>query len=217
MALCRFALTLAPALSLNSAAVNFSTRRYLYIPSIGFAVLAASVGIALYSRICTSPLRLAFGAGLAAIFLFCALQTERRVALFFNNYTLLSDTVRKSPNSYIVQGQCASALYDRGDVGGALQHVLFALQLNPDYEMGHLNAGWYYADKGNYDAVIAQFQEAARLYPDDSVPLVNLAKVYTLQHNWHRAAETYRRAASIDHDQSAYFVQLASISKDFLF
>jgi len=130
-----------------------------------------------------APLRLAFGAGLAAIFLFCALQTERRVALFFNNYTLLSDTVRKSPNSYIVQGQCASALYDRGDVGGALQHVLFALQLNPDYEMGHLNAGWYYADKGNYDAVIAQFQEAARLYPDYSVPLVNLAKVYTLQHN----------------------------------
>lgn len=212
LALCWFAFTLAPALSLNSVAVNFFTERYLYIPSVGFAVLAASAGIAFYSRIRLSPLRFAFGAGLAAIFLFYAVQTERRVALFFNNYTLLSDTVHKSSNSYIAQGQYASALYDRGDVDGALQHVLLAVQLKPDYELGHLNAGWYYTDKGNYDAAIAQLQEAVRLYPDYAVPLVNLAKVYTLQHNWHLAAETYRRAASLDHDQSTYFLQLAAFA-----
>ena len=213
LALAWFAFTLAPALSLNSVAANFFTERYLYIPSVGFAIVAAFAGAVLYSKIRVSPLRFAFGAAVAAIFVLCIVQTESRVALFYSNYTLLSETLRKSPNYYILQGQYASALYDRGDVDGALQHALIAVQLKPDYEIGHLNAALYFSDKGEYDAAVAQLQEAARLYPDYVVPLINLAKVYTLQPNWRLAAETYRHAAALDPSQSAYFLQLAALAE----
>ncbi len=212
LAICWFAFTLIPALSLNSIALNFFTERYLYIPSVGFAVLAASAALAIYPKLPLSSLRIAFGAALATICLLWIVQTERRVALFHDNYTLLSDTVRKSPNSYIAQGQYASALYDRHDVDGALEHVLIALQLNPKYILGHLNAAWYLTDKQQYDAAIPQLKEAIRLYPDYITSWENLARVYALENDWKSAADTYRHTASLDPSYSAYFSQLASVA-----
>ena len=212
-AICWFVFTLAPALSLNSIALNFFTERYLYIPSLGFAILAASAAVALYSRLPSSSFRAIYTALVAAVLFFFVIQTERRVALFYDNYTLLSDAVRKSPNSYIAQGQYASALYDRHDVDGALEHVLLAVQLNPDYILGHLNAAWYLTEKGRYDAAVPQLQEAIRLYPDYVTSWENLAHVYTLQKDWKSAAETYRHAATLDSGYSAYFSQLASVAE----
>ena len=211
-ALCWFAFTLAPALSLNSVAANFFTERYLYIPSVGFSILVAGLTLAIYSRVRSSSLRLALGAALAAVFVCYVVQTERRVAIFHDNYSLLSETVLHSPDSYIVQGQLASAYYDRGDLDHALEHVLLALRFNPAYELGQINAAWYLTDKGNYDAAIPHLKEAIRLYPDYLIPWVNLAKVYTLQQNWQLARETYQHAATLDPGQSAYFLQLASLA-----
>ncbi|HUL33939.1 MAG TPA: tetratricopeptide repeat protein [Candidatus Eisenbacteria bacterium] len=211
-AICWFVFTLAPALSLNSIALNFFTERYLYIPSFGFAILAASAGIALYSNLSVPVFRLAFGACVTAIFLFFIVQTERRVALFYDNYTLVGDAVRKSPNSYIAQGQYASALYDRHDLDGALEHVRLAIQLNPDYILGHLNTAWYLKDKGEYDPAILQLKEAIRLYPTYVISWENLAHVYALKRDWKAAADTYRHAATLDSSFSAYFSQLASIA-----
>jgi len=211
-ALCWIVLTLAPALSLNSVAINFFTERYLYIPSVGFSILAASLILAIYYLFRASSLRLPLGAALAAVFVFYVIQTERRVAIFHDNYSLLSETVLHSPNSYAVHGQLASAYYERGDVDHALEHVLVALQLNPAYELGQINAAWYYADKGNYDAAIPHLKEAIRYYPEYLIPWVNLAKVYTLQQNWQLARETYQHAATLDPGQSAYFLQLASLA-----
>lgn len=212
LALCWFVLTLAPALSLNSVAVNFFTERYLYIPSVGFATLAATLLLAIYSRVRTSSLRLPLGAALVALFVFYIVQTERRVAIFHDNYSLLSETVLHSPDSYVVQGQLAAAYYDRGDVDHALEHVLLALQFNPGYILAQINAAWYLTDKGNYDAAIPHLKEAIRLYPDYLIPWINLAKVYTLQQNWQLARETYQHAATLDPGQSPYLLQLASLA-----
>lgn len=212
LALCWFAFTLAPALSLNSVAANFFTERYLYIPSVGFSILAAGLLLAIYSRVRASSWRWGLGAAVAAVFVFYVVQTERRVAIFHDNYSLLSETVIHSPTSYIVQGQLASAYYDRHDVDHALEHVLLALQFNPGYILGHINAAWYFTDKGNYDAAIPQLKEAIRLYPEYLVTWVNLAKVYTLQQNWQLARETYQHAATLDPGQSSYFLQLASLA-----
>ena len=212
-ALCWFVFTLAPALSLNSVAANFFTERYLYIPSVGFSILAAAAGLALYARLSTSPSRFALSAALVTLFAFYFVQTERRIAVFHDNYTLLTTTEPDSPNSYIVQGQVAAAYFDRGDLDTALSHVLRSIELNPKYILGHLNAGMYYTRKENYDAAVLQFQEALRLYPDYAVTYVNLAKVYTLQNNWQLAAETYRHAATLDPVQSALFLQLASLAE----
>ncbi|HET7109047.1 MAG TPA: tetratricopeptide repeat protein [Candidatus Acidoferrum sp.] len=211
-ALCWFVLTLAPALSLNTLAINFFTERYLYIPSIGFAILASAAGLALFSRLSAPPARIALITAVVSLFAFYLVQTERRVAVFHDNYSLLSTTEPDSPDAFVVQGQFAAALYDRGDLDSALSHARRAIQLNPDYVLGHLNVGLYLAQKGDYDPASSHFKNAIRLYPEYVPAYVNLAKVYTLQHNWPLAAETYRHAATLDPVQSAMFLQLASLA-----
>jgi len=211
-ALCWFVFTLAPALSLNTLAINFFTERYLYIPSVGFAILASAAGLALFSSLSAPPVRIALSAAFVALFAFYLVQTERRIAVFHDNYSLLSTTELDSPDAYIVQGQLASAYYDRGDLDSALSHVRRAVQFNPNYVLGHLNAGLYLAQKGDYDAAIPQFQDAMRLYPEYVPTYVNLAKTYTLQRNWHLAAETYRHAAALDSIQATLFLQLAALA-----
>ncbi len=211
-ALCWFAFMLAPALSLNSVAINFFTERYLYIPSLGFSILAASLILAIYQRARASSLRVALGVALVALFAFYIVQTQRRIAIFHDNLSLLSDTVRNSPRSYSVQGQLGYAYYERGDVDRALEHVLLALQINPAYEVGHINAAWYLTDKGNYDAAILHLKEAIRLHPEFLQPWVNLAKVYTLQRDWPHARETLDHAATVNPAKSAHFQQLAAVA-----
>jgi tetratricopeptide (TPR) repeat protein len=212
-ALCWLVFTLAPALSLNTLAINFFTERYLYIPSVGFAILASAAGLGLFSRLSAPPARIALGTAFVALFAFYLFQTERRIAVFHDNYSLLSTTEPDSPDSYVVQGQLAGAYFDRGDVDNALIHVRRAIQLNPNYVLGHLNTGLYLATKGDYDAAIPHFQDAIRLYPEYVPSFVNLAKVYTLQRNWKLAAETYRHAATLDPVQSTMFLQLASLAE----
>jgi protein O-mannosyl-transferase len=212
-ALCWFVFTLAPALNLNKVALNFFTERYLYIPSVGFAILVASAGLALFSRFSAGPPRFTLSAAFIVLFAFYTVQTQRRVAVYHDNYSLLSATVLDSPDSYLVQGQLASAYYDRGDYDNALIHVRRALELDPDYVLGHLNAALYLVKKGDNDQAVSELQYAIRLYPDYLPSLVNLAKVYTLQHKWQLAADTYRHAATLDSGQSTLFLQLASLAE----
>lgn len=204
-AFCWFALTLAPALSINSLATNFFTERYLYIPSLGFTILAASAFLALFSMLRAPSWRVVPAAALASIFVFYAVQLQRRLPVFRDNFTLLSDTVRYSPNSYQIQSQLAATYYDRGDLDRALQHALIALELNPGYEIGQMNAAWYFTDKKNYDAAITHLQAAIRLYPDYPPPWINLARVYLLQHNWPLARETYGHLIEIDPEEAPVF------------
>lgn len=211
-ALCWFVLTLAPALSLNSVGVNFFTERYLYIPSVGFAVFVATLTLAITSKRANSWLRLPLSAALAALVVFYVIQIQRRVAIFHDNYSLLTDAIKKSPNSYNLQAQVAAAYYDRGEVDQAIEHVLMSLKSHPNNVLAQMNAGWYLSDKGRYEEAIAHLKEASRILPDYLPPVVNLAKVYLLQNNWQLAADTYRHAATLDPNQAAYFTQLASVA-----
>jgi tetratricopeptide (TPR) repeat protein len=211
-ALCWFALTLAPALSINSLATNFFTERYLYIPSLGFCILATSAALTAFSALRAASWRFILGAAIAALFIFYVVQTERRLPIFRDNFSLLSDTVRYSPNSYQIQSQLAATYYDRGDLDHALEHALIALQLNPDYEIGQMNAAWYFTDKKNYDAAITHLLAAIRLYPDYPPPWINLARVYLLQHNWPLARETYDHLIEIDPEEAPVFRKFAAFA-----
>ncbi len=211
-AICWFLLTLAPAFSLNSVGVNFFTERYLYIPSLGICILVAAATLVLFRDFPARSIRLVLGAALAAIFVFYFLQIQRRIPIFHDDFSLFSYTVRQSPNSYVVQGGLAAAYYDRGDVDPALEHILLALQLNPNYEIGQINASWYLTDKGRYDEAISHLNDAIRILPNYLPAWINLAKVYTLQHNWQRARETYQHASTLDPAQSTYFLQLAAFA-----
>jgi protein O-mannosyl-transferase len=212
-ALAWFFLTLAPALSLNTVGANFFTERYLYIPSLGFCVLAAWAWLWLRQRVPPGPARWATWGALALVLIFYVVQIERRIPVFHDNLTLFSATIRQSPDAPKVQAGLASAYYDRGDVDHALEHGFRAVALQPDYEIARINLAQYLSDKGRYDEAIGQLRQAIQLRPQYLAPWINLAKMYVDKGDWTQAAACYRRLAALDPARSEYYGQLIAATE----
>ncbi|MGA9144947.1 MAG: tetratricopeptide repeat protein, partial [Candidatus Acidiferrales bacterium] len=208
-----FLLTLAPALSVNRIGENFFTERYLYIPSLGFCILAAWGWLWLRKKLGeTSRQWVAWGAG-AAVLVFYAAQVERRLPVFHDNFTLLSDTIRKSPDSAEVLAQLATALYDRGDLDGAIGRMAESLELRPNHELSLLRLAQYFAAEKKYDRAIELFKKAVAQHPEYDVAWINLAKAYTLNGEWAQAAACYRRLEDADPKTAGKYEQLARVAE----
>jgi tetratricopeptide (TPR) repeat protein len=134
-----FLLTLAPALSLNTVGENFFAERYLYIPSLGFSVIAAWAFLCLLRKLGSTAAKALLAAIVAVVFIFYATQIERRIPVFHDNFSLYSVTVLESPNAAVVQGGLASAYYERGDLDHALEYGFKAVALNPAFEIARIN------------------------------------------------------------------------------
>jgi tetratricopeptide (TPR) repeat protein len=208
-----FLLTLAPALSLNSIGDNFFTERYLYIPSLGFCVIAAWAGVWLFRNLRTNAAKALLAGILATLLLFCLVQIERRIPVFHDNFSLYSVTVLQSPNSSVVHDRLASAYFERGDLDRAVEHGFKAVALNPEHELARINLAGYLSDKGRYPEAVEQLRAAIQLYPQFLPPWINLAKVFTLQRDWKSARECYLHIAQLDPDQSTYFRNLAVVTE----
>jgi len=203
-----FVLTLAPALSLNSVADNFFAERYLYVPSVGFCIVAATAGLALWRRSQSGAARTAVRALAAAIFCFYATQVLRRIPVFHDDLTLFLATIKLSPSSAPIHAGLAAAYYEAGDLNHALEHGQQSIALYPNSEIPRINLAGYLTEKGRYDEAVEQLQAAIRLEPAYLPPLINLAKVYTLQRKWKQARDCYERAAQLDPAGANYFHQL---------
>lgn len=207
-----FLLTLAPAFNFKSIGINFFTERYLYIPSIGFCVLAASGARGLFQKSQSRSVQLALSLPLVLLFLFYVAQIERRIPIFHDNFSLFTFTVRQSPESPSVQASMAAAYYDLGDLDHAIEHASRAISLDPRMDLVRINLAWYLTDKQRYAEAIVQLQEVLRTHPSYLPALINLAKVYTLQGDWPRARECYQRAALLEPARASYFNQLSSLT-----
>jgi len=212
-ALAWFLLTLAPALNLNHIGENFFTERYLYIPSLGFSIFAAWGWLWLHRKLGTGSERwLAWTAGIAVLVSF-TIQVERRIPIFHDNMTLLSDTVRKSPESAEALSQYASAMFETGDVEGAIRQANRSLELRPNHELTLLKMAQYFSATKNYDAAIEKLRRAVVLHPEYEVAWINLAKAYTDEASWTQAVACYHHLEEIDSKHASYYRRLAGFAE----
>ena len=155
------ALALAPALNLTGVGQNVFAERYLYLPSVGFACIAALAWAWCDSR---QP-RLAIAAGTLVV---CAAawQTIARNSDWHDDFTLLSMTVQQSPSAGILHNNLAGAYVDRDDLDGALAEERLAVQFEPRSAPFHKNLGLLLMAR-DPRAAIPQFEEAQALDPAD--------------------------------------------------
>lgn len=120
--------------------------RFLYLPSVGFVLLAASLGSAMRSR----GGRIVGGSAcLAAAFALCV----GRMPVFASDLSLWRDAVAKDPASGFAHHQLAGLLKDEGRLEyvsdaekGAVHHWMESLRVEPDHlfaARAHLELGHY--------------------------------------------------------------------------
>ncbi len=159
---------LLPALYIPAIPFPFA-ERYLYLPSFGF-VLVASLLVAVIANRTGGLLALALCLGV--LIGGYSLGTVKRNAVWKNNYSLWTDTVKKSPELPIAHINLGSVYLKKGMIDDAIREYQTVLRFYPDYPGGHLNMGVAFFEKGLFDKAMEEFQTTLRLRPP-STPLVS--------------------------------------------
>ena len=167
---------LVPVFYIKAISGNPFAERYLYLPSFGFVLLLAT----LLSRTNEKLPRAAKSITIVMIVIvgLYSVGTITRNNIWKDNYTLWSDTVKKSPDIAEAHFNLGIAYKSRGQLDMAMAEYRTALRLKPDYAEAHNNLATAYAARGQLDMAIAEFRTVLWLYPDYAKAHYNLGIAY---------------------------------------
>jgi lipoprotein NlpI len=191
-------LPLMPVFYIKGISGEPFAERYLYLPSVGYVLL---LGIFLSWAGEKLPLATV---SISTVFIIMvgiyAVGTIHRNSVWKDDFSLWSDTVRKSPDDAWVHYHFGDVYLSNGLFDMAIEQYQTALKLDLDYEEVHNNLGNAYARKGQYDMAIEQYQAALRLKPGLAIVHFNLGAAYSSKGLFDMAIEQYRKALSVKQD-----------------
>ena len=167
--------------------------RYLYVPGLGFALIAAAGWQALDRR--RRPLAAALAVLVAA-----ALGTRAtlRTQVWLDDERLFASMVAADPGNASAHYDLGLAQARRGDLARAIEAFEAALRANPGHVGAHNNLGNAYAMTGRLERAREHFERARQLDPGEPLPLYNLARVAELQGRGADASRLYAAYAEAD-------------------
>jgi len=207
-----FLILIAPALDVNAIGENYFTERYLYIPSLGLAILAGWAWLEFLRWSEERERQWVAWSVLVLVLGFYLFQIERRIPVFHDDLRLYQTTVLASPDSPHVQASLASAYHEAGNIPASIEHGYVAIALRPNYLWAQTNLGNSLVEVGRYEEGIQQLEAAVAEKPDSAVALVSLAKAYVDVQRWQDAEKCYRRAAQLDPSEAGYYEHLADMA-----
>jgi tetratricopeptide (TPR) repeat protein len=153
------AITLAPSLGLGYLTRgDFTHDRYLYLPSVGLAIMAAvwcrRLQFTLRQRAVAGALALAFCFGIRLY-----------LPVWENDITLFTRAVERAPHNPYVKNNLADAYLRANRPAEAYPLLQKAIELKPDYGLLYYNMARYYRMIGDYEESERYFAISDRLYP----------------------------------------------------
>ena len=153
------AIALAPSLGLGYLTRgDFTHDRYLYLPSVGLAIMAA----VWFTRIRFSFPQRALAGALA---LACCFGIRSYLPVWENDITLFARAVERAPRNPYVKNNLADAYLKANRPAEAFPLLQQAIELKPDYGLLYYNMARYYRMIGNYAESERHFTISDRLYP----------------------------------------------------
>jgi Flp pilus assembly protein TadD len=173
------ALPLLPPLYIPAVGENVFAERYLYLPSFGFVLLIA---LTLSWAKAVKP---GLASGLVIISLVVAVVysvgTVTRNAVWRDDLTLFSDTVKKSPDTAMPHLSLGTAYIKQNRVDEAVNEFMASLKLKPDYAEAHNDLGIAYLKQDRLDEAVNEYITALKLKPDYAKAHANLGIAYGKQ------------------------------------
>jgi tetratricopeptide (TPR) repeat protein len=136
--------------------------RFLYLPSVGAALLAAFALGALADR--------PRGRRIAGVVTLClvgvlAATAAARTRVWRDDMALFSDMLRTSPHSALVHNNIGMALYQQQQIDPAVEHFRQALTIEPSYAMAHNNLAAALERRGERALAARPYERALDLAP----------------------------------------------------
>ena len=161
--------------------------RFLYMPSIGFALLAATLAYRFTNNEGKpKPILLIVG---AAVLLAFSVKTISRNFAWKDNFTLFTTDIKTVPNSAKLRNATGGELVAQSlkpenaarkteMLKEAIGHLTEAMKIHPGYKNPLLIMGNAYNYLKEYDASIQAYEQALKLDPDYAEAQGNLAITY---------------------------------------
>ena len=194
-----FIITLFPVYNLIPL-YNPLADRYLYIPLLGFCVLAAVVLNDFLKARMSRP-----WAGKVItpilVIIIVGLYTTATIARnrdWQDGLTLWSKTVKSSPNSSIAHGSLGHAYQELGRLDEAVEEYQRAIAIYPDDYKAHYNLGVVYDQQGLFDKAVPSYQRAIQINPAYPNAHYNLGIIYQKQGMVEKAIGHFKKVAELD-------------------
>lgn len=171
--------------------------RYLYLPLVGFAWLAAEGLRALGSGESKAARGVALGLSALLVVAWGGL-TIKRHAEWRDELTLWSSAVANEPTSYRAHYNLGDALDKAGRLAEAEASYRRALELKPVFSLGHYSLGRLLYRTGRTEEAIDEFQGALADKPDYAEARNHLGLIYAERGDLGRARASYEDALKIE-------------------
>ncbi len=188
---------------------EISAERFLYIPSLGFALLLGSVFTGALgtrypaARSSGAPgVAPALAGPLTVLLLFTlgayAVRTVTRNADWRNEDVLFAKTAATTPGSTRALLGVGRAAERRGDIAAAAAAYQKALEINPDYPDALSNLAGIYARQGRVDEARQMIERALRAAPNHPRLMSNLGTLYSQEGRLAEAAQQFENVLAIN-------------------
>lgn len=189
-------LTLAPVLNAGWMSAYVLGERYVYLPSVGFCLVAgwacATLWQAASSRgAALRKILLVAGCVVAAL---CALRISSRVLDWQDDITLFTQALAAEPDDYRCHDALGLAYWIRGDSGKAEREWQETLRLEPSNNQTLELLGALYAQKRRLDLAIPLLERSLLLNPRNEDAHMNLGAAYAEIGEMDRAEEQFHAA-----------------------
>jgi len=207
-ALAWFFTTIAPVLSISHVSANVFAERYLYIPSLGFCILA---GWAWLKVMDGASRRMAFSVAypaLALVLIFCTVLIVRRIPDWRSDLHFFEKSALQSPDSAVVQSALGIAYYEEGQYDLAIAPFERSLALEPASSAAHLYLAVTLSALGDSQGANTHLLQAEKLRKTDDAPWPLYAQIYANLKQWDRAIECDRKEIEIEPRNPALYTGL---------
>jgi tetratricopeptide (TPR) repeat protein len=161
------------------------SERFMYMPSLGYAIGIAALAVYLINRFSQKPIYLLAGLLITGL----SIRTVTRNFVWKDNYTLFTTDINTSKRSAkllnAVGGELVTQASKREEsperqkmLLEGVSYLEKATGIHPNYKLSYLllGNGNYYLK--NYEAAIGNYQQVLRLKPDDTDGIKNLGIAY---------------------------------------
>ncbi len=188
-----FFLTLLPVLHVVPHH-ELLAEHYLYLPSVGFCLLAATLCDGLMRD---GRYRLPAAAGACAMLAFFALRTIERNRDWHDARMLYEKTVKIVPECARANANLCEAYANEGMLDQALAACKQALAVKPDQIEANNNLGTVYARKGMVEEAIASYRQALVFRPRYAKAYFNIGLLLYQKGDLTGAVDAYKQALDI--------------------
>ena len=189
-------LTLAPVLNARWLGAYALGERYLYLPSVGFCLVAGWACAALWrsSLNRNKNVRNVLAGAACMVAALCVVRISLRVRDWRDDITLFQVSIARDPHDYRLHDGLGAAYGIRGESEGAEREWLETLRLEPNSAEPLASLGALYAQQGRFRQALPLLENALRQNPNDPDAHLNLGAAYAETGQLDRAEEQFRAA-----------------------